>query len=254
MPRVSRKFLKSSYYHVIVQGINKEYIFNDKNEIYMYKYLILKKLKESKVKILAYCIMNNHTHFLMYSKEIEDLSKYMQKLNTAYSRFYNSYNNRVGYVFRDRFYSQEIISKKQLYNCLRYIHNNPVKAKICKRPENYEYSSYNEFMKSNLREIIDIQGINLLFETNKKFKEQFLNIHNSLQEDEFYDIKDKSIKDYIKESEIEYGISLKYIKEDKKKLKQFIKNARKETDVTIQKLAEILGISKTTVGRYSKMN
>lgn len=252
MPRVSRKFLKSGYYHIIVQGINKEYIFNDK--INMYKNLMLKKLKESKVKILAYCIMNNHTHFLIYSKEIEDLSKYMQKLNTAYSRFYNSYNKRVGYVFRDRFYSQEILSKKQLYNCLKYIHNNPVKAKICEKPENYEYSSYNEFMKSDLRMIIDTQSINLLFETNKNFKEQFVNIHNSLQEDEFYEIKDKSIKDYIKESEIKYGISLKQLKNDKEILKQFIKYARRETDVTIEKLAEILKMSKTTVGRYSKMN
>lgn len=57
---------------------------------------------------MAYCIMNNHVHLLVYSEEVQKLSKMMQKINTAYAKYYNECNERVGYVFRDRYLSQPI--------------------------------------------------------------------------------------------------------------------------------------------------
>lgn len=104
MPRIARKNSISQFYHVIVQGINKEYIFKNSQYINKYKEIIVKKLEKSDITILSYCIMNNHAHFLIYSEKIENLSKFMQKINTSYSKFYNKENNRVGYVFRDRYY------------------------------------------------------------------------------------------------------------------------------------------------------
>ena len=89
MPRVVRKDLKSSFYHVMVQGINKEYIFDTDFNIKKYIELIVRKIYKSNIEILAYCIINNHTYFLIYCEKIEDLSKFMQKLNTSYLRFYN---------------------------------------------------------------------------------------------------------------------------------------------------------------------
>lgn len=129
MPRKARKNMNSNYFHVIVQGMNKEAIFN--KELYIRKYLKELKLKSQEydnIKILAYCMMNNHAHLLIFTKEIESLSKFMQRINNSYSNFYNKINNRVGFVFRDRYYTQEILDQRQLYTCLRYIHNNPVKA------------------------------------------------------------------------------------------------------------------------------
>ena len=89
MPRIARKDSKSSFYHVMVQGINKEYIFDTDFNIKKYIELIVSKIYRSNIEILAYCIMNNHAHFLIYCEKIEELSKFMQKLNTSYSRFYN---------------------------------------------------------------------------------------------------------------------------------------------------------------------
>ena len=57
--------------------------------------------------------MGNDAHFLIYSEKSEYVSKYMQRVNTTYSQFYNRRNKRVGYVFRDRYCSQDILSKKQ---------------------------------------------------------------------------------------------------------------------------------------------
>ena len=179
MPRIARKKSQSCFYHVIVQGINKEHIFGENRFIKKYKEIILRKLESSEINILAYCIMNNHAHFLIYSEKTEYLSKFMQKLNTSYSQFYNKVNRRVGYVFRDRYYTQDILTERQLYCCLRYIHNNPVKACICKDMWEYQYSSYNEFIGEKM--IINNQGIKLLFGSIQGFEEQFQFIHASMR-------------------------------------------------------------------------
>ena len=78
MPRIARKDSKSSFYHVMVQGINKEYIFDTDFNIKKYIELIVSKIYRSNIEILAYCIMNNHAHFLIYCEKIEELSKFMQ--------------------------------------------------------------------------------------------------------------------------------------------------------------------------------
>lgn len=148
MPRIARKYKEASFFHVITQGINKEYIF--KKEIYIYQYLKIfrKYAKELNIEIKAYCIMGNHTHFLLKVENIEKLSKLMQKVNSLYARYYNYMENkRVGYVFRDRFVSEPITSIKHLVQCIKYIHMNPVKAKIVKDMSEYKFSSYKFYTK-----------------------------------------------------------------------------------------------------------
>ena len=161
MPRIARKDLKSTYFHVISQGIEKKYIFE--KEIYKKRYLQLlyKESEEFKVKIIAYCIMDNHVHLLINVHEINTMSKFMHKLNFMYAQYYNFMENeRKGYVFRDRFISEPICSEDYLVNCIIYIHNNPVKAKIVEYPYQYKYSSYNNFLKEKkYNQIIDMNKV-----------------------------------------------------------------------------------------------
>ena len=253
MPRLSRKSLDTVFHHVMVQGINKEHIFP--NDFFIEQYLdyIQNKLSTSDLKLLAYCIMNNHAHFLIFCEQISSLSKFMQKLNTTYSRFYNKYNNRVGFVFRDRFLSQPITSINQLLNCLVYIHNNPVKANLVSSPIEYKFSSYKEFI--NKRKIISEDSIDLLFENNKNFAEQFSSIHNkskTIDNNDFYDIKEQNVIDFINEFEKEHNVSKEEIHKDKLLLSLLIKEARSLTNTTCTELAGLLQISKTTVAKYSK--
>ena len=250
MPRVARKRSKSYFYHIVVKGISREYIFEKEEYMKEYKKIILKKLETSNIKILAYCIMNNHAHFLIYSLNCEELGKYMQRVNTSYSNFYNRINKREGYVFKDRYYSQEILNQKHLYNCLRYIHNNPVKARIVKNMSEYKYSSYNEFLGKKY--IISNESIKILFGESNDFKEDFNFIHGKLNnEEEFIDVKDKTIEEFIIEIERKYNIKISKIKRDKIILKEVIKKARKETDVTLNELSKLLGIAKSTVENYN---
>ena len=148
MPRRARKNLCTSFFHVIVQGVNKEFIFyKDK-----YKKNYLNILKEAKEKynldIVAYAIMYNHAHLLIHTENINILSNFMKKVNEDYGRYYNYIEERKGHVFRDRYLSEEITSQRYLLNCLVYIHNNPIKSDVVNRCEEYKYSSYNFYSTS----------------------------------------------------------------------------------------------------------
>lgn len=146
--RQARRNLNASFFHVMIQGHKKEYIFQKKEYIYEYLKLIKKYIKETDIKVIAYCVMNNHVHFIFKCKNTQELSKFMQKVNTSYAVYYNhKEEGRVGHVYRDRFLSERITTKKYLIECIKYIHFNPVKARMVNSCSEYQFSSYNYFCK-----------------------------------------------------------------------------------------------------------
>lgn len=82
----------------------------------------------SNSKLVAYCVMSNHAHILVYTEDIREISLFMKKVNTTYAIYYNKNEVRVGYVFANRYYSQSIKNERHLLTCIQYIHQNPVKA------------------------------------------------------------------------------------------------------------------------------
>lgn len=159
MPRYPRNYTNTSFFHVMTQGINKSFIFNTSDDINYYISLLYKLINDYNINIIAYCIMNNHAHILLQTKSIEHLSKFMQRVDTSYSRFYNKKYSHVGFVFRNRFRSEGIFTEEQLYNCINYIYNNPVKARICATPDKYPFSNYRKIDKilDNTFSFIDIE-------------------------------------------------------------------------------------------------
>ena len=225
MPRVARKNIESSYCHVIVQGINKEYIFKENYLKDAYKNLIKKCLGEIDVKILSYCIMDNHAHFLIYSDKIEYITKLMRRVNTSYAMLYNSMNNRAGYVFRDRYYTQTILSEEQLFNCVVYIHDNPVKAKIVSKMSEYKYSSYREYIGK--KDLITNEGIKLVFGSSKNYIETFKEIHKKEEIENIIDIiekeaSEKIIEDFLKEK----GRKLEEIEQNEDEFRELLLRLR----------------------------
>lgn len=181
--RQVRENLKSSFFHVMVQGIGKEYIFSKEQYIKMYLKLLSEKREELKIKIIAYCIMNNHAHFLIETKDIKELSKFMQKINRCYAQYYNFMENRVGYVFRDRYKCQIIKDKKHLIQCIKYIHQNPVKAGMVRDSEEYRFSSYN-FYKGNinkLNEFFSNEELTYILKSSNPYG-NFIDIDNNPEE------------------------------------------------------------------------
>lgn len=241
MPRISRKSLKSSYFHVIVQGIEKRYIFEKHREKEKYIKLLMGNSNKYNINILAYCIMDNHAHMLIFSKEINDLSKYMKSVNTSFALYFNKINNRVGYVFRDRFRSEPIKSQGQLYRTLTYIHLNPVAANMCRYPELYLYSTYNDFIKKK-GIAKEPDTLNLLELDKENYVEIFKFMHYMhVEGTEFDNNKDKILVEevvyqYIKENNI------KDIIFESDKVKGMIEKLKKQK-ISISKIAKALNIS-----------
>ena len=187
MSRIARNKYKASFFHVIVQGINKEYIFEEERYIKQYLKLLKKYEKQFDLCIIAYCIMNNHAHILLSINKIEDRSKFMQKVNSMYANYYNYFNNnRVGYVYRGRFISEPILDKRYFIKCINYIHQNPVKALMVENAEDYIYSSYNEYL--NDKNILKSKGVSEkeIFKLEDLYVRSFINKKDLLSNNDIF--------------------------------------------------------------------
>lgn len=166
MSRKARFLINSLLVHNISRGFNGANIFEGKNS--KKKYLELLKVKKEKynIRILSYCIMDNHVHLIIYADAVNNISNYMHDVNTEYGINYNNKNNRVGYVFQGRYKSIPIKNIKQLITCIKYVHMNPVKAKLVEKEEQYEFSSY-KWYKSN-SDIIDYKVLVEIFKSMER--------------------------------------------------------------------------------------
>lgn len=203
----------------MVQGLNKEYIFNE--DYYKEKYinLIKKYIKKYDVLLLSYCIMDNHAHILVYTEQINQLSMFMQNINSKFALYYNKNIARVGYVFRGRYNSQYINSKKYLLNCLNYIHMNPVSANIVEKPEQYKYSTYNDYL--NKTGIVSDIVLDKVFDEEKNYLDIFLNISNKEFEVMDIDREEKNFEIATKIFLEKNNTTLNEIKYNKRMLGEF---------------------------------
>lgn len=244
MPRIARKDLNSNFFHIIAQGINKEYIFKNEWYIEKYKKILLKDMEIYNISILAYCIMNNHIHLLLYTESNQNMSKFMHHVNLQYGQYYNYKENRVGIVFRNRFLSQAIFNENYLLNCIEYIHNNPVKAKMVTKAEDYKYSSCKFYTYGEKDFLIRNSILGTL-----------TNINDNNQKNIFLDVdfsEEDIINEKINEFQKKYNMSTNKIKNDTQNLKLFINSIKNEfgRKISNEKLAKHLGISRKTLYRY----
>lgn len=148
MPRKPREKSKTGMYHVVVVGSGQRDIFHEEDDFQKYLETARKVSAESGVKVLGYCIMNNHAHLLLQENN-GDVSLYMKRLGIVYAYWYNQKYERTGHVFQDRFRSECIEDNAYLLTVLRYIHQDPVKALMVKKPEEYEWSSCAAFYQAD---------------------------------------------------------------------------------------------------------
>ncbi|NDP26656.1 MAG: hypothetical protein GZ087_04410 [Flavobacterium sp.] len=137
------------YYHIYNRGINGEKLFkeplNYEHFLNLYDYHIA-PIAET----FAWCLMNNHFHFLVRIKEIEEItsekkipaSKSFSNLFNAYTKAINKRYNRHGSLFERPFRRKTIDNNSYFQNVIVYIHNNPVHHTICNHPIEYPWSSY----------------------------------------------------------------------------------------------------------------
>lgn len=128
-----------SYYHVYSRGASKQTIFIDEADYSYYLSLLERYLSQTasddqndgrqklydSVEVLAYCLMPNHFHLLLYQIDEDGMSKLMHGVATSYSRYFNKKYERSGSLFESRYKASRIDAEDYLLHISRYIHRNP---------------------------------------------------------------------------------------------------------------------------------
>ena len=138
----------SPYVHYYNRGVNKEIIFFAPEN---YLFLLAKMseyIKDYEVELIAYCLMPNHYHILLKHENHVEGSSLIQRIFNSYTQAINKKYSRVGTLFQGSVKKRIIEDDDYLAETIKYIHLNPVKAGLCQKPENWEFSDYREWVET----------------------------------------------------------------------------------------------------------
>jgi putative transposase len=142
MPRPLRIYIEGLSVHVMHRGINRMQIFDDADDYEVFLGIVRHGTREEGVDIHSYTMMRNHYHLQVTPKHAFALPRAMKRVHSDYSCYYNRKRRRTGTIWGNRYRPVLIEDDRQWLTCLRYIEQNPVRAGIVSRPEDYAWSSY----------------------------------------------------------------------------------------------------------------
>jgi REP element-mobilizing transposase RayT len=145
MTRPLRIEYPGAFYHVINRGNAGEKIFKSKRDKEKFLEYLEKAVERFSIIIHTYCLMDNHYHLLMETSQ-PNLSVATQWINVSYAVYFNRKRQRSGHLFQGRFKAILIDADEYLKQISRYIHLNPVRAKIAEAPADYQWSSHRAFI------------------------------------------------------------------------------------------------------------
>jgi putative transposase len=145
MPHRNINFWSNHYYHIYNRGVNKQTIFFEEDHYSICLRLIRKYLSICSVELLAWCLMPNHYHFIVWTELENGISRFIQVVFNAYVQSLNKRIERKGPLFEGRFKHVLIDEQTYLMQLCRYIHLNPVKAGLVRKPEEWAFSDYLEW-------------------------------------------------------------------------------------------------------------
>ena len=160
------------YYHLYNRGNNKDVIFQDNQDYAVFLNLLKRHLSpvettdklgrpyrnlSKEVELLAFCLMPNHYHLLIYQHTQEGMTQLLRSVATAYSGYYNKKYQRVGRLFQDAFKASAVYSDTYLEHVSRYIHLNPKDWKT------WEWSSLPYYLHHKIADWVKHEEISDMF-------------------------------------------------------------------------------------------
>lgn len=182
---VLKEFAPDSYYHIYNRGVEKRSIFLDDQDYTGFLGLLKKYLTGEKedtntthrhpfrsfkneIKLLAYCLMPNHFHLLVYQRDERAISQFMLRVSTGYVMYFNNRYRRVGGLFQGRYKASLINRDEYLHHISRYIHLNPDNYQI------WPYSSLPYYRKDKKSSWLDTDEMLNLFNNSKSAYLEFV--------------------------------------------------------------------------------
>ena len=128
MPRTSRAPAGGYCYHVLNRGNAHAKVFHKDQDFQAFLDMIAEASLRQPMRILAYCLMPNHFHLVLWPRHDGDISRWVHWLLTTYVRRYQKHYHSSGHVWQGRFKSFPIQEDDHLRVVLRYIERNPLRA------------------------------------------------------------------------------------------------------------------------------
>ncbi len=161
MARPPRMEFPGAFYHIIVRGNQRQDIFVEDQDRVEYLRRVKHYKKECGFILYAFVLMTNHVHLLIETRN-NPISKIMQLINLTYTQYFNKKYGKVGHLFQGRYKSLLCDRDEYLLSLVRYIHLNPVRAKLVKEPQEYRWSSYNSYL-TEAKDLIDTDRVLRVF-------------------------------------------------------------------------------------------
>lgn len=152
MPRIARVIEIGMPHHVTQRGNYRQKVFKKKEDFQKYISWINEYSQKYGLKILSYCLMNNHVHFIVVPTEKESMATTFNLTHMRYAQHINRKRKESGHLWQGRFYSS-ILDEEHLLEAVRYVERNPVRAKMVKKAWEWEWSSAKEHVGEGTCEI-----------------------------------------------------------------------------------------------------
>ena len=171
LPRKKHQWYEGAKIHVTARGNHRNAIFREAIDYEVYLNCLKEAIEyyRNKYYIIAYVLMINHVHIVIGTTD-KDVSDLIKRVNGRYAYNFNNKYNYVGHLFQDRYKGKLIRDDLYMLEVSRYVHLNPVKAKMIDKPEDYKWSSYNMFIGENEDKFINADIVLNYFREENKYK------------------------------------------------------------------------------------
>jgi len=177
MPRKER-ITHPGFYHIISRGVERRNVFLDGDDFDRFLSILYKIFKDYNVVLHSYCLMTNHYHLLLETKE-PNISDVMKRINSLYSIYFNKKYKRSGHLWQGRFASYYLYDDVHFWYVTKYIERNPIKANMVKQIDHYKYQSF--FQWKFKLEYFNLIKNSKIFDMTLTEYEEFIN--SEIQED-----------------------------------------------------------------------
>ncbi len=167
MARPLRIEYEGAIYHVTARGSERGKIFFSKRDYEKFKEYLAEAREKHGFILHSYVLMTNHYHMIIETPE-KNLSRIMHHINSSYTAYTNIKRKRSGHLFQGRYKAIVVDKDNYLLELSRYLHLNPVRANMTKRPEEYPYSSYNAMISDTMETLVSTDTIHGLLANNRK--------------------------------------------------------------------------------------
>lgn len=149
MARRLRKDLGGVIYHVINRGVGKRSLFFDEGDFAAFEKVLGQGCERVPMRILAYCLMSNHFHLILWPRKDGELRRFMQWLTVTHTRRWHAHHHKVGQgaLYQGRYKSFPVQRGLHLLKVARYVERNPLRAGLVSQAQKWEYCSLNRRAK-----------------------------------------------------------------------------------------------------------